>query len=226
MGGIAVYYRTSLAHRIEHLSTLSDAFSCSIKIRAPVPSDLPTIITGVYCPLDSHPDLVSHFYSSLAAVSHSIPPGSLHITSGDFNAHLGSLSGDVRPNGSHRTNSNQGPFLTHTQSHNLSILNLTHTHGQPTNISYSGSGGSSIIDYTTIPDNLTNFLSSFTLLPQFLGTIAHNVWQCISLEVPYSLPEAPSSSLLLSPSQQKIFRRDLLHPPNKPKPRSPYRFQR
>jgi hypothetical protein len=81
---------------------------------------------------------------------------------GGFNAHLGSLPGDVRPNGSPRSNPNRGPLLAHTQTHNLSILNLAHTHGQPTNISYSGSGGCSIL---TIPPSPSTSQASSPALP-------------------------------------------------------------
>ena len=206
-----------MAHHVTHLNNLSDAFYCILLIRAPTSTDPHTGISGVYCPLDSHPDLVSHFYSSLAAVSRSIPPGSFHITSDDFNAHLGTRSGDSLPNGAPRVNLNQGPFVAHAQSLNLEIPTVTTT--PPTSL-IPAPAGSSIIDYTTIPHNLSNLLADFSLLPQYLGPIAHNVWQCASFNIPYTLPDTPSpppTGLLPSP-QSAVFRRRMLNPKHKPRP--------
>ena len=177
MGGIAIYYRSSYATSIEHLTKHSNAFICSIKIRPSIPTDPPTVITAVYCPTTNHQELSTDFFNQLNDLTSSLPPNTIHVTLGDFNSHIGSFSGDKLPNGMPRNNTNGNRLLDHCYLHNLLNLNTAfkHTFGVPTMINRKPPYGSSIIDFALLPHQHSDIVSHFKLTNQFLSLVAHNV---------------------------------------------------
>ncbi len=86
---------------------------------------------------------ISEMYENLSLkISEFKAKGSRIALFGDFNARLGSYSGD------HATNSNAGQFKSFEEIHSLFLLNKLFCHGKPTYVKPTSSvNATSIIDF-------------------------------------------------------------------------------
>ena len=142
-GGIVFYYKDSLRFRISIVfeSTCNSIVWVHLRHHVSAYEDL--YICGVYAPNATSPrDRITSFYKELNCTTFLFQDRPGHcILAGDFNARIGSVSGD------HATNTNMDPFLDFINYHPpLVNFNVLKAYGHYTFVNISN-GYSSILDY-------------------------------------------------------------------------------
>ena len=165
-GGIAFYYKDTLAFQISKLPSSSKDSIPWVHLQNNENPSKDLYICSVYAPhAESTKEKKMSFYKELNGSTAEIQnkPGHV-ILVGDFNARLGDITGD------HSTNSNKDAFIDFLDSHSLTNMNVLKAFGQYTfhNIRCDSR---SIIDFL-LTDLHESQIPVHIILPGSLGTSA------------------------------------------------------
>jgi len=174
-GGCAIYTVKNLKYVVQQARVSKNHNIIWIKAAT---NPKPLYICCAYCRTQNYADIVHNFFDELLSDTLYFKSLGEVVLVGDFNAHLGELSGDKQPNGTWRTNNNKPLLLDLAKISGLSILNCEQARGVPTMIKECN--GHSIIDYA-LADPSANLRVEELQMDHFH---AHN--SVLVVDVPFS----------------------------------------
>ena len=172
-GGICFYYKKTLRYRISKVLSSTTNSILWVHLQHHITASKDLYICAAYAPHSNKSKArKTSFYEELDGSTSRFrsKPGNL-VLAGDYNARLGSITGD------HSTNSNKDAFMDYLHNNYLTNVNVIRTYGEYTfhNIS---NGDKSIIDFL-LTDMPISKIPEHEILPGSLGTSAQTAHKAI-----------------------------------------------